>query len=197
MVLLETSTETQQVDVLAGYSSADTSITLELLRELPSTVRKKVQQRNAARGAGPEGANKPTQEASSGYGQEAGEPIVGFPTIPERVAQSSSLPALQEWEGYVLAIRRTDFLARLVDLTTGSSHAGEEAEIPKTELSDEDNGRLREGSIFRWVIGYERSAAGTKKRVSQIVLRDLPVVTKGDLARSEAWAQDMARTLDP
>ena len=50
------------------------------------------------------------------------------------------------------------------------------------------------GKHFRWVIGYERSPAGTKKRVSQIVFRDLPVVTRSDLAHSEAWAQDMARS---
>ena len=197
MVLLDASTETRQVDVQDRYGGANNSITLELLRKLPSTVTKAIQQREAARKWAREDTNKSSQEATYGYGQEASEPIVSFPTIPERDAQSSSLHPLQEWEGFVLAIRPTVFLARLADVTHGAAHIEEEAEIPRCELSDEDNTRLREGSIVSWVIGYERSPAGSKKRVSQIVIRDLPVVTRSDLARAEAWAQDMARKLSP
>ena len=97
----------------------------------------------------------------------------------------------------MLKIRWHEFLARLVELTAGVSHAGEEALIPRDELSGDDVAKMREGSVFRCVIGYERSPAGTKKRVSQIVFRDLPVVTKSDLADSEVWAEDMARSLNP
>ena len=64
----------------------------------------------------------------------------------------------QEWEGYVVDIGLSEFVARLVDLTAGSSHEEEEAIVPVAQISDHDAARLRLGSIFRWVIGYESSA---------------------------------------
>ena len=197
MVLLDSSMETLHGDAGEDYRNAGTSITAELLRELPGTVKREVQQRNEAHDAGSESAGQPIGAVFTGSGQNASKPIVRFPAIPIRVAPGPSLHALQEWEGHVLEIRPTDFLARLVDLTTSACHAGEEAEIPRAELSDEDNARMRKGSIFRWVIGYERSPAGTKKRVSQIVFRDLPAVTRNDFHRSEVWARDMVRSLNP
>ena len=108
----------------------------------------------------------------------------------------ASFHALQEWEGYVLEVEDGDLVARLVDLTAGAPLEEEEAIIPRSELSAADDVRIGVGSIFRWVIGYERSPAGTKKRVSQIVLRDLPAITENDLRKGEAWARKMARSLN-
>ncbi len=119
--------------------------------------------------------------------------IFEFP-IPQR-RQTSTFHALQEWEGYVLEVGATDFVARLVDLTADSSHEQEEADIPLAEISDKDSAKIGPGSVFRWVIGYERSVAGTKKRVSQIVFRDLPEITKNDLRDGEVWASDTIRSL--
>ena len=119
--------------------------------------------------------------------------IFDFPT-PQPWA-ASTFHALQEWEGYVLEIGAADFVARLVDLTASSMHEGEDAIIPLAELSDGDSAKMRPGSIFRWVIGYERSVAGTKRRVSQIVFRDLPEITKTDLRDGEAWALKTIRSL--
>ena len=117
---------------------------------------------------------------------------------PDRKGASpgTTLEVLQEWEGYVVDIGETDFVARLIDLTAGSEHEDEEATIPLAEISDDDVARMREGSIFRWVIGYERSVSGTKKRVSQIVFRDLPVITAADLREAEAWAEETARAFE-
>lgn len=132
----------------------------------------------------------------------AGATVVGFsrridfPTPPEPRAPTTTLHALQEWEGYVVDIGETDFVARLIDLTAGSEHEDEEAIIPLVEISDRDAERIREGSIFRWVIGYERSVTGTKKRVSQIVFRDLPAITAADLRDAEAWAEETARAFE-
>lgn len=119
-------------------------------------------------------------------------------TEPDRKGASpgATLEVLQEWEGYVVDIGKTDFVARLIDLTAGSEHEDEEATIPLAEISDDDLARMREGSIFRWVIGYERSVTGTKKRVSQIVFRDLPVITAADLREAEAWAEETARAFE-
>ena len=121
--------------------------------------------------------------------------ILDFPQPWPSPRPASTLHALQEWEGYVLEIGDIDFVARLVDLTAGSTHEEEEAVIPLAELSDEDSLKMRPGSIFRWVIGYERNAAGTKKRVSQIVFRDLPAITKIDLRDGETWALETIRSL--
>ena len=68
----------------------------------------------------------------------------------------------QEWEGYVVDIGASEFVARLLDLTAGSSHEEEEAIIPVAQVSDHDAAGLRLGSIFRRVIGYETSAVESK-----------------------------------
>ena len=110
---------------------------------------------------------------------------------------AATLHALQEWEGYVVEMRETEFTARLTDLTAGDSHEKEEAVVPMAEISHHDAARMRVGSIFRWVIGYERSTAGTRKRVSRIVFRDLLAVTETDLRDGEAWARETIRSFEP
>ena len=118
-----------------------------------------------------------------------------FPAVAPTVAPSS-FHALQEWEGHVTEIDANDFHARLVDITAGASVEGEEARIPLAEVSEEDARRMKCGSVFRWVIGYERSPAGTKKRVSQIVFRDLPALTRRDLREGRAWAREVIASLN-
>ena len=108
-----------------------------------------------------------------------------------------SLHALQEWEGYVIEISDTEFVARLTDITANAAVEDEEAVIPLEEISDADIAKLCLGTVFRWVIGYELSGTGAKKRVSQIVFRDLPAVTKSDIQDSKAWAQETLRSISP
>ena len=112
-----------------------------------------------------------------------------------------TMHALQEWEGYVLEKGEGEFVARLMDITVDTlpSHADimpeEEAIIPLSEISNDDIRRLYPGSIFRWVIGYERSASGTKRRISQIVFRDLPAMTRQDKTEGREWARKVVRLL--
>lgn len=122
--------------------------------------------------------------------------ILTFPQLGAWHPPAVTLHALQEWEGYVLEIRPEDVVARLIDLTADASQEEEEAVIPLTEISDDDAVKMREGSIFRWVIGYECSAAGTKKRVSQIVFRDLPAMTKSDLQDGQSWADKISESFE-
>ena len=110
---------------------------------------------------------------------------------------SPSLHALQEWEGYVVEVGEDEFVARLVDLTAGMSYDTEEAIIPMEEISEHDAKKMSEGDIFRWVIGYERSASGTKRRVSQIVFRDLPRLTAADFEEGRKWAERVSRSFSP
>ncbi len=121
--------------------------------------------------------------------------LVNAPPSVAPASRRATLHALQEWEGYVLETIGDEFVARLVDLTSGSSHEEEEAIIPLAEISDDDAAKLHVGAIFRWVIGYERSPSGTKKRVSQIVFRDLPRLTEGDLQQGREWARNTIKAL--
>ena len=107
--------------------------------------------------------------------------LVKFPLSNTRAPRMATLHPLQEWEGHVVEIEKSEFVARLVDLTAGQWHESEKAVIPLAEISEYDASRIVIGSIFRWVIGYERSPEGTRKRVSQFVFRDLPRVTGADL----------------
>ena len=106
---------------------------------------------------------------------------------------AASLHPLQEWEGYVTDIDENAFGARLLDLTAGDVVEQEEATIPLEEISVEDRSRMNIGSIFRWVIGYERSVGGMRKRVSQIVFLDLPPMTEQDLERGSEWADRLVK----
>ena len=103
--------------------------------------------------------------------------------------------ALQEWEGYVVTIRDKHFTARLVDLSVGASIEQEEAEIPLCELTGADAERISQGSIFRWAVGYEHSPSGVKKRISVIVFRDLPALTKSDQETGNTWATKILASL--
>ena len=147
--------------------------------------------------AGEESANAAIQQVFTGGERNARARAIDPAPASVSSALAASFHALQEWEGYVVDVRETEFVARLVDITASASHEGEEATFPRAELSDGDDAKLCDGSIFRWVIGYERSPAGTKKRVSQIVFRDLPALTRSDLRDGEAWAREMAESLGP
>ena len=111
--------------------------------------------------------------------------------------RTSTFHALQEWEGYVLEIGAEQFMARLIDLTAGAVHEEEEADIPLAEISECDAANMVVGRIFRWVIGYEKSPEGTRRRVSQIVFRDLPRMTAADRREGQDWARKVARSFNP
>lgn len=115
--------------------------------------------------------------------------------LPQTSSRPVGFVALQEWEGYVIDVRDEDFVARLWDLTGGARREEEEATIPFVEIAERDRLTMRLGSIFRWSIGYEHTEGGTKRRVSQIVFRDLPVVTKADLDEASEWATETLRLL--
>ena len=118
--------------------------------------------------------------------------LVSFPLPATPTPRKSTFHALQQWEGHVVDFDEDEFVAWVVDLTAGHTNESEEAIIPMSEISDRDASNIGVGSIFRWVIGYERSPEGTQKRVSQIVFRDLPRMTESDLRKGADWAQKIA-----
>jgi hypothetical protein len=103
------------------------------------------------------------------------------------------IAVVQEWEGYVLEVVGDEFVARLVDITAGSSHEDEEAVIPLSAISYGDAAALKVGRIFRWMIGYDCSPSGTKKCVSHILFRDRPRITERDYQEGREWARETRR----
>lgn len=182
----------------AGAGSAGTADAAPLLPNVDEAVRLALVRQHAAEAT----ASRPRGTAAEGLTMRSGPAQLGAgasmvdtpPPVPP-ASRRGTLHALQEWEGYVLEIIGSEFVARLVDLTNGSSHEEEEAIIPLDEISDDDAAKLREGAIFRWVIGYERTPAGTKKRVSQIVFRDIPRLTERDLQQGKEWARNTMKAL--
>jgi hypothetical protein len=108
----------------------------------------------------------------------------------------ATFTALQEWEGYVICVTESHVLANLVDLTSNSTRPDEQAEIPLQEFSEQDIPKLSAGKVFRWAIGYQRQPAGTKMRLSNIVVRDLPQWSKGEIAEAKDEARDLHEFLN-
>jgi uncharacterized protein YjbJ (UPF0337 family) len=95
---------------------------------------------------------------------------------------------LQEWEGCVDRVEGETVFARLRDITRGARELSDFAEIPLEEISPDDVERLVPGSLFRWAIGYRRTA-GVQERFSRIVVRHLPAWTQNDIAEAESFAK--------
>ncbi len=106
--------------------------------------------------------------------------------IKPRTRQFVSFHPMQEWEGTVTEVDGDTFTARLTDLTAGKSVAEEEADFLVDDITDDDRQLLVPGAIFRWAVGYQRSSGGSKKRVSHIVFRRLPMLTEKDAAEAKA-----------
>jgi hypothetical protein len=100
--------------------------------------------------------------------------------------------ALQEWEGYVVAVTSSHVVGNLVDLTKDAERPNVQAEIPLEEFSEDDVKKLSVGTVFRWAIGYQRLPSGTKTRVSQLVVRDLPRWTRQELNEAKREAAELA-----
>ncbi|MEN8180191.1 MAG: hypothetical protein ABFS39_16445 [Pseudomonadota bacterium] len=117
-----------------------------------------------------------------------------FNIAPEK--KRAVFQVLQEWEGHVIEVCDDHFSAELVDITADESVAMEEADFSIDEVSGSDTPLVKPGGVFRWSIGYLRSPGGTKKRVSQIVFRRLPLWTKKDLQQAESLAVKISGSIN-
>ena len=118
--------------------------------------------------------------------------FLNFPPTEVLALPHASLLPLQEWEGRVTELMEDKLTALLVVLTEGDSYESEEAIIPLVEFSEEDVSQIQVGSVFRWVIGCECSNEGSRKRVSQIVLRNIPRMTEEDFKTGREWANKVS-----
>ena len=193
------STATQHPGAPQGRSHFDGSVPLDPLASADDAVHralepKAVSPATGAHDQGMKGATLSRLEDPAGGGHVSST-VLDFPRLPARPSSPVTLHALQEWEGYITEIGDAEFTANLTDLTARATHAGEEATIPMDEISETDIAKIQVGSIFRWVIGYQHTA-GTKKRVSHIVFRDLPAITESDLRDGEEWARRITAAFD-
>lgn len=118
-----------------------------------------------------------------------------LPKIPAlQMKLRSTYHALQEWEGYVQSIGEEEFGVVLCDLTS-PQNAKSTTTLPISDLTDEERQALDLGSIFRWTIGYERTPAGQKKRVSRIIFRQMPQWTDAEIAASEDAAKKQTESI--
>ena len=131
-------------------------------------------------------------------GSEWARKLNQFLAIRHRVRTKAPfyiLEPLQEWEGYVTEVSEGTFSARLVDITAGKKVEDEAADFPISDLSEDELSLLKEGAVFRWIIGYQRTKFRQKIRTSQIVFRRLPAWSKLDIRQARAEARELASGL--
>ena len=68
---------------------------------------------------------------------------------------------LQEYEGEVLSIGKSEFVARLIDLTDKDGPRLE-ATFSNEEISNSDKSLLRAGAVFYWIMGYKDWPTGQR-----------------------------------
>jgi hypothetical protein len=134
-------------------------------------------------------------EPSVSAAANVARPVFFVPKVASRDAsERATFSPLQEWEGFVNEIGVDCFTGLLVDLTAKKTRAEEQMEFPISDLSEDDRSLLREGAIFRWSIGYQ-TQHGTKKRVSQVVFRRLPVWTRSDFEESNQKVKEIVENI--
>jgi hypothetical protein len=121
--------------------------------------------------------------------------MVGHVRLPDKFvlrtypAAITKFVTLVEWEGVVLEVLPEEgmFSANIQD-TSGDDVPQEYAEFYTEDLKDDDLPLLRQGAVFRWVIGKRENEFGTIERTSRIIFRRLPAYNQADFASAEARA---------
>jgi hypothetical protein len=132
-----------------------------------------------------------TQSAQRSGDRSFPSPLLGGSPLFFKQSEGSFF-AIQEWEGYVSCVTDEFLRADLADLVTGETRPSMTVEIPLEEIPEDDIRKIRIGSVFRWSIGYYRTRAGQKDRVSRIVFRQLPRWSLEELADARSEADDLA-----
>ena len=101
---------------------------------------------------------------------------------------------LQEWEGRIVSQFDGFVTAHLVDVTMKDRDETQIVNIPANEFSDSDLKILRQGSIFRWLIGY-RYTRGTTERFARIVVRRLPMWTADEILKADKEARELVESI--
>lgn len=114
----------------------------------------------------------------------------------DRVAPRSSFEPLQEWEGYVVSGDQSEFVARLVDITSTRQVETEQATFSMDDVSNDERHLVQPGAVFRWSLGYERRVSGTRCKVSSLVFRRLPIWSKSEIDASRSKASELIKSIN-
>ena len=98
-----------------------------------------------------------------------------------RKLNSRSFSPISEWEGYVEKIEGDNFYAKLVNIRSSSGFAEDEGLFSIMDLSEFQRPELEEGSMIRWVIGYQRLPGGQRQNVSELYIRKVPMHSKREI----------------
>jgi hypothetical protein len=126
------------------------------------------QARVAAEGSG--SSRSPGLSAPSAPGFSS--PVVLPAPRPPAPRPQATFDALQKWEGRVVEVLDSAFMAVVTD---SSDPANEElVEFDIEEVSPGDQFLVECGSVFYWSIGYRTDPSGERSRSSVLVFRRLP-----------------------
>jgi len=97
-------------------------------------------------------------------------------TIPEfrplKSEETQVFAATKEWEGTVSWVGKDSFSAELREVR--SDHDEDQTdltEIPLSDVPESDRALLREGAIFRYLVGYAKTYKGTVTRKRHVYVR--------------------------
>lgn len=126
--------------------------------------------------------------------------VVGRPVLRNYAPVTklhSRLVPLQTWEGFVESIDWDNgtFWARLNDLEPEANGDAEIAEFLISDVDPDARELIREGGVFRWIIGYREEGFGGRERISAIVFRRLPAWTSQDLAAAKSEGRRLSDAL--
>lgn len=116
------------------------------------------------------------------------------PVVPNGFAGVRS-QALAEWQGMVVEVGSTHFVAELTGkFGAGVAGSHEEARLPIDEVRPDDRELLNPGAFFRLCITREMDR-GAWKRSTYIVFRRLPAFRREELEEARQAARDLVRGL--
>ncbi len=126
--------------------------------------------------------------------KEWAPPPSRYTLLRNRASPPSRYTLLRNWEGYVEEVREDSFTARLLDLNDQEKQ-DQEAEIYRSEVTDDDQPLLESGAVFYWMLGYRDEPNGQRYRVSEIRFRRLPTQIDIDVRRARGKAQETVERL--
>ena len=96
--------------------------------------------------------------------------IIPLPKFRAARNQEKVFSATKEWEGVVVNVTSSNIVANLRDLTA-SDEETDVVEIPLVDVPRNDRHLLREGAIFRYLIGYAKNYGGTLSTKRHVYIR--------------------------
>ena len=131
------------------------------------------------------------------------QPVGASPAVPNAShVAGESYSALAEWEGTVIEVGQETFSASLMQIPRGTivsaetrsrlrnSVQMERTELPIEDVLPTDRDLLKQGALFRMVVGYLISPTGTRRRSLSVVFRRLPQWRESDLRGVRRMAKE-------